>query len=68
MHSNSLQVAPTGELLMSVRMLDTVIAISPRFDRIAWRSGGSVATSASPIRMTSSITSILSGCWRMAIF
>ena len=39
MHSNSLQVAPTGVILMSVRYLDTVIAISPRLDRIAWRIG-----------------------------
>jgi hypothetical protein len=39
MHSNSLQVSPTGALLMSVRMLDTVIAISPQFDRIVWRIG-----------------------------
>jgi hypothetical protein len=38
-HSNSLQVAPTGELLQSIRHLDTVIAISPQFDRIAWRIG-----------------------------
>ncbi|MGI8743242.1 MAG: aryl-sulfate sulfotransferase [Bryobacteraceae bacterium] len=39
MHANSLQVAPTGVILMSVRYLDTVIAISPQFDRIAWRIG-----------------------------
>jgi hypothetical protein len=39
MHSNSLQVAPTGVILMSVRHLDTVLAISPQFDRIAWRLG-----------------------------
>jgi len=39
MHSNSLQVTPDGLLLMSVRHLDTIIAISPRFDRIAWRIG-----------------------------
>jgi hypothetical protein len=38
-HSNSLQVAPTGVILMSVRHLDTVVAISPQFDRIAWRIG-----------------------------
>ena len=38
-HSNSLQVAPTGEILQSIRHLDTVIAISPTFDRIAWRIG-----------------------------
>jgi hypothetical protein len=38
-HSNSLQVAPTGEILQSVRHLDTVIAIAPLFDRIAWRIG-----------------------------
>jgi hypothetical protein len=39
MHGNSLQVAPTGVLLMSVRHLDTVIAIAPQLDRIAWRIG-----------------------------
>jgi hypothetical protein len=39
MHSNSLQFTPTGEFLMSVRMLDTIVAISPRFDRISWRLG-----------------------------
>jgi hypothetical protein len=39
MHGNSLQVAPTGVILMSVRHLDTVIAIAPRFDRIVWRIG-----------------------------
>ena len=39
MHANSLQVAPTGVLLMSVRHLDTVIAIAPQFDRIVWRIG-----------------------------
>ena len=38
-HSNSLQVAPTGEILQSIRHLDTVIAISPnvRPDRMADR-------------------------------
>jgi hypothetical protein len=39
MLGNSLQVSPTGALLMSLRHLDTVIAISPQFDRIAWRIG-----------------------------
>jgi hypothetical protein len=39
MHANSLQVAPSGVILMSVRYLDTVIAISPQLDRIAWRIG-----------------------------
>jgi hypothetical protein len=38
-HGNSLQVAPTGVILMSVRHIDTMIAISPQFDRIAWRIG-----------------------------
>jgi hypothetical protein len=38
-HSNSLQVAPTGEIVHSIRHLDTVIAISPQFDGIAWRIG-----------------------------
>jgi hypothetical protein len=40
MHANSLQFAPTGDLLMSVRHLDTVLAISPAFQRITWRIGG----------------------------
>lgn len=39
MHSNSFQVTPDGLLLMSVRHLDTIVAISPQFDRIAWRIG-----------------------------
>ncbi len=39
MHANSLQVAPSGVLLLSVRYLDTVIAISPQLERIAWRIG-----------------------------
>jgi hypothetical protein len=39
MHSNSMQVAPTGVVLMSVRHLDTVIAISPQLDKIVWRIG-----------------------------
>jgi hypothetical protein len=39
MHGNSLQVAPTGVILMSMRHLDTVVAISPQLDRIAWRIG-----------------------------
>src|SRR5262249_55668656 len=38
-HSNSLQITPTGEVLQSIRHLDTVIAISPRFDNVAWRIG-----------------------------
>src|SRR5581483_10862844 len=38
-HSNSLQIAPTGEILQSIRHLDTVIAISPQFDGINWRIG-----------------------------
>src|SRR5260370_37161873 len=39
MHANSLQVTPMGVLLLSVRYLDTLIAISPQFDRIASRIG-----------------------------
>lgn len=39
MHANSLQMSPSGDLLMSVRMLDTVIAIAPQLDRIVWRIG-----------------------------
>jgi hypothetical protein len=39
MHGNSLQVAPMGVILMSVRHIDTVIAIAPQFDRIVWRIG-----------------------------
>ena len=40
MHANSLQFTPAGRILMSIRHLDTVIAISPRFDSIQWRIGG----------------------------
>jgi hypothetical protein len=39
MHANSLQVAPSGVILLSVRYLDTVVAISPQLERIAWRIG-----------------------------
>ena len=39
MHANSLQVTPSGVLLLSVRYLDTLIAISPQLDRIVWRIG-----------------------------
>jgi uncharacterized protein (TIGR03437 family) len=39
MHANSLQVTPMGVLLLSARYLDTLIAISPQLDRIAWRIG-----------------------------
>ena len=39
MHANSLQVTPMGAILLSVRYLDTVVAISPQLDRIAWRIG-----------------------------
>src|SRR5215472_8597438 len=39
MEADSLQVAPTGVILMSAGHLDTVIAISPQFGRIAWRIG-----------------------------
>jgi hypothetical protein len=39
MHGNSLQVTPMGVILLSMRHLDTVIAISPQLDRIAWRIG-----------------------------
>jgi hypothetical protein len=39
MHADSLQVAPTGVILMAMQSTDTVIAISPQFDRIAWRIG-----------------------------
>jgi hypothetical protein len=40
MHANSLQAAPDGTIAMSIRHLDTVIGISPRFDEIQWRVGG----------------------------
>jgi hypothetical protein len=38
-HSNSFQVAPTGEIIHSIRHLDTVLAISQQFDAISWRIG-----------------------------
>ena len=40
MHANSLQVTPAGMMLMSVRHLDTALAIPMQLDRIAWRAGG----------------------------
>ena len=44
MDANSLQVAPTGAILILGRFLDTVIAISPEFDKFAWRMVASIAT------------------------
>jgi Arylsulfotransferase (ASST) len=40
MHANSLDVTPWGTILMSIRHLDTVIAIAPEWNRIEWRIGG----------------------------
>jgi hypothetical protein len=40
-HSNSLHVGPRGNILMSVRWLDQVISLSPDFQAIEWKLGGS---------------------------
>ncbi len=39
-HANSLDILPDGNILMSIRHLDQVIAIKPDFSGIAWRLGG----------------------------
>jgi hypothetical protein len=39
-HANSLSILPDGNILMSIRHLDQVIAIKPDFSGIAWRLGG----------------------------
>jgi hypothetical protein len=39
-HSNSLEVIPNGDILMSNRHLDQVIAIKPDFSGVDWKLGG----------------------------
>lgn len=39
-HSNSIQVGPSGNIIMSVRHLNQVIAIAPDFQSVVWRLGG----------------------------
>jgi len=39
-HSNSIQVGPSGNIIMSVRHLNQIIAIAPDFQSLVWRLGG----------------------------
>lgn len=39
-HANSLDVMPNGDILMSLRHLDQIIAIKPDFSGIDWKLGG----------------------------
>jgi hypothetical protein len=39
-HANSLDILPNGNILMSLRHLNQVIAIKPDFSGIAWQLGG----------------------------
>jgi hypothetical protein len=40
MHANSLALGPRGNVLVSSRLLNQVLSISPDFARIEWRLGG----------------------------
>ena len=48
MHANSIQAAPSGVILISLRHLDSLLAISPGFHSIAWRIGGAGSDFAFP--------------------
>ncbi len=39
-HANALDILPDGNIMMSVRHLNQIIAIKPDFSGIAWRLGG----------------------------
>ena len=39
-HTNSIHFGPSGNVIMSIRHLNQVIAISPDFQRVVWRLGG----------------------------
>lgn len=44
LHANSLALGPRGNVLVSSRLLNQVISISPDFQRVEWRLGGVNAT------------------------
>jgi hypothetical protein len=46
LHANSLALGPRGNVLVSFRLLDQVMSISPDFKQIEWRLGGVNATRA----------------------
>ncbi len=50
LHTNSINVGPRGNIIVSLRRLDQVISLSPDFQTIEWRLGGpgSSFTFASP--------------------
>ena len=66
-HSNSLDVLPNGDILMSNRHLDQLIAIKPDFSGIDWKLGGPGATSRFRTLRTSSTINITQECCLTAI-
>lgn len=44
LHANSLALGPRGNVLVSSRLLNQVMSISPDFQRVEWRLGGVNAT------------------------
>ena len=44
LHANSLALGPRGNVLVSFRLLNQVMSISPDFQRVEWRLGGVNAT------------------------
>ena len=44
LHANSLNIGPTGNILISLPFLNQIIAITPDFSALAWRLGGPNAT------------------------
>jgi hypothetical protein len=44
LHANSLALGPRGNVLVSFRLLNQVLSISPDFRRVEWRLGGVNAT------------------------
>jgi len=44
LHANSLAIGPRGNVLVSFRLLNQVMSISPDFARVEWRLGGVNAT------------------------
>ena len=46
LHANSLALGPRGNVLVSFRLLDQVLSISPDFKHVEWRLGGVNATRA----------------------
>ena len=57
-HTNSIHFGASGNVIMSIRHLNQVIAISPDFQRVVWRLGGPGSDFTSPTLQTASTISI----------